>query len=421
MYSPGDSRTVHFSSVQNPINVAYAHSPDTSQTSLSPTLEGSYVLLMSHPFSPQLPNIASASNSTTDYGNNRILAPDSGHRRATADTSSASASVVPSNAFPVGNFSLVKPPQPTLYNPNCMSPGASFASPYSGLPPLFSSQPNSPQLMQQHFVVQQQQQQPPPPPQQQQASSPQMFAQQSSGGVPAATQTVMLLTAEPTVTPSGSFYSLQPASPQMAAAAAMQGGSTQIISPLHLSTPNPQAGSVQGQLAYFVNPAAPSGVMSFSHFPEGFVAIQGPPPWQGQTSVAVQHPGSSAPPSSPSFFTVSGGGSALTMQSVVPSYASHASSTPPVATAAAAAVPRYSPGGGGHHHGGNTSGQPAAGGSPGGAQPAALGVRSFMAPKPVGSCMVRDAPLIPNIPPLALPCPAWGKIPTLAAAGAIGD
>ncbi|KPI84687.1 hypothetical protein ABL78_6256 [Leptomonas seymouri] len=408
MYSSDDPRRAHLPSGQHPVNVAYAQSPENSQVSVTSAPEGSYVFLMQQPFCSQFPSIVPASNNTMEFGNNRVLAADTGLRCAIADASNISATVVPGNAFPMGSVSMMKTSHPSPYNPAGMNPGTSFQSPCSNLTPLLSQSsspqlPTQPQTMQQHFVVQQQ------------LNNPQTFAQQSGGAVPAATRTVMLFTADPSTASNGSFY-FHPASPQMAAAAAMQGSPAQIISPLQLSSPNPQGGNVQGQLAYLVNSSAPPGVMSFSAYPEQFVAFQGPATWAGSTPVTMQHHGPHAPPSSQSCLAVSSSGSAVPMQSVM-SYTPPDANTPLSSTAAA--VPRHIPGGGGNSssNNGNASGLPAAGGSPGGAQPAALGVRSFMAPKPVGSCMVRDTPLIPNIPPLALPCPAWGKIPTASMPG----
>ena len=439
MYGSGDPHRAHLTSGQNPVNLTYAPSPESSQVSATsgpPSLERNIVFLMPQQYCPPVANIASSSNGTTEFGSSHVLT-DSGQRCAIGDLSNSSTSVIPGNALPLSGFSLVKPvqgsSQPTLYNPAGINVGASFASQNSYLTPLLS-QPTSPQLstqspmLPQHFVLQpqpptqqqqqQQQLQPPPPPQQQQQpSSPQAFIQQSSGAVPAAAHTLMFISADPGNAPGGSFYSLQPASPQMAAA--MQGATAHIISPVQLSSPNPPIANVQGQVAYVVNTTAPPALVSYSAYPEHFVTLQGPTTWQNATTVAVRQappappapPAPHTPPSSQSFLAISSaGGRVMGMPPVMPSYTPPSSSTPPVPPVAA---PRHNLSGGGGHSISSASGAPAAAsGSPGSAQPAALGVRSFMAPHPVGSCMVRDAPLIPTIPPLALPCPAWGKIPT---------
>jgi hypothetical protein len=200
----------------------------------------------------------------------------------------------------------------------------------------------------------------------------------------------------------------------------VQSGTTQILSPLQLSSPNPQVGNMQGQVTYVVNSAASPAMVSYSAYPERLVTIQGPAAWQGPAAAVAVHQGPPPvpQPSSQSYVAVAGGGSSgggggpVSVHSVVPSF-----SPPPSVSAG----PRHPTASGSYSNVSSSStsggGPAAASGSPGGQLPAALGVRSFMARNPVGCCMVRDAPLIPNIPPLALPCPAWGKIPTASTTG----
>ncbi|GET90520.1 hypothetical protein, unknown function [Leishmania tarentolae] len=410
MFNPYDPRRVFID--PNPssatIPFPYASATDSAQVPLGPRPEGNIVYL-TPPYPSQVSGNPSASNSTTEFSNSQLLGIHSANHKTSEASTPGTIGASGATAASVSLVNLMQQPQPpsnVSYDPARMS--SSTTTSFSRYPATQSgfSQPNTPmqatqpQMLQQSFVLQ--------------AHSPtQTFTASSAAGTPPARQRLMLISGPAPATAMSPFYTYQAAA---GTAAAIQCGSshhppsttTQIISPLQLTSPNPQGNSGSGNFAYVVESGSPAPLLAYSVSQSSFVRVASPP-WPPAAGMPMLS-STSGTPTMASHEGTSGADAALlqspTQQPFSPSTAMRSQSHCPGSFLgpSEAAPTSTSPA----RAGGTTA---AAGGSPDGMQPAALGVRNFSAPEPVGSCLLPNVPLDPIIPPLALPCPRWGKLP----------
>nr|CAJ2477164.1 unnamed protein product [Leishmania braziliensis] len=411
MFNPYDPRRVYID--PNPssasISFPYTSATDSTQVPLGSRPEGN-VLYVTPPFPSQVSGTPSASNSTTEFANSQLLGAHSASLK-TGETSTAATMGAPATA--ASSVSLVNLMQPSQspsnisYDPSRMSSNTTTSfSRYPAAQTVFS-QPNTPlqatqtQILQQPLVLQ--------------AHSPsQAFTAQGTAATPPSRQRLMLISGPAPTTSMSPFYPYQTAAATGAAAAIQSGSShhppsatTQLISPLQLTSPTSQGHAGSGNFAYVVESGSPAPLLAYSVPQPPFVSIASQH-WPPAAAVTMLSSASETPTMAPREST--SGVDAASLQSPTPDVLSRGAmesqghypgsflTSSDTALANMSAV----------RAGGTTA---AAGGSPEGMQPAALGVRNFSAPEPVGSCLLPNLPLDPIIPPLALPCPRWGKLP----------
>ncbi|KAG5473881.1 hypothetical protein LSCM1_04516 [Leishmania martiniquensis] len=405
MFNPYDPRRVYLDPNSSSTSIPFSYAPATnsSQVPLGPRPDGNIVYLTPG-FHSQVPGTSSASNSTAEYANSQLLGTQVGNQRA------GEASTAATTSAPVSIVNLMQPPQPLSnisYDPARMSSGtrASFSQ-YIAAQPAFS-QPNAPlqaaqsQMLQQPIVLQAN-------------SSSQSFTPSGAAATPPGSQRLMLISGPTHARPINTFYPYQGTA--AGAPAAMQSGpshhppatTTQLISPLQAASRTPQGHSGSGNFAYVVEPGSPASLLAYSMSQQSFVPITNTP-WPPAAAVPVLSSASETPTMALREGNSGVDGASLrssTQQSLTTSAAVGSQSHRPGSSVAS---PDAAPTSMSTARGGGTTA--AAGGSPDGIQPAALGVRNFFAPEPVGSCLLPNLPLDPIIPPLALPCPRWGKLP----------
>lgn len=410
MFNPYDPRRVFID--PNPSSASipfpYASATDSAQVPHGPLPEGN-ILYLTPSYPSQVSGTPSASNSITEFSNSQLLGIHSANHK-TGETSTAATIGTPATtAASVSLVNLMQPPQPpsnVSYDPARMS--SSTATPFSRYPatqPGFS-QPNTPlqatqpQMLQQSFVLQ--------------AHSPsQPFTASSAAATPPARQRLMLISGPAPATSMSPFYPYQAAA---GTTAAMQSGSshqppsttTQLISPLQLTSPTSQGHSGSGNFAYVVESGSPAPLLAYSVSQPSFVRVASQP-WPPAAAVPMLSSASGTPTMAPRESTLGVDAASLQSPTQQPFSTSAAMGSQSHCPGSFLASPEAAPTSTSPARAGGTTA--AAGGSPDGMQPAALGVRNFSAPEPVGSCLLPNVPLDPIIPPLALPCPRWGKLP----------
>ncbi|KAK7200258.1 hypothetical protein NESM_000077800 [Novymonas esmeraldas] len=434
MFTPNDPQRAFLDQSPGAASTPFLYGPviETPPGPPGPRHEGSIVYLTGPPLAqqmPSMPNTTSASNSTTEFSNTQVLGSHvaahkpGGVPSATTPGTLASASASMSHL----NMVPVPPPSNLPYDPAWAPGGSATAFSRHPAPQSAFSQPNSPlQPVQRYYL--------------QPFSPPQVFAAPNPAPAASASQPPPL-PSPPSATPSmPAFYTIHSAG---AGAATVHGGVPQYPSAagtrhnqsLHLasaSTSQTHPGGIAG--AYVVDPNSPSSHLAYSLSSQSAfgTTISAPPPQWAPPPLppppAAAAPAAAAMPMAPS---TSGVPTALLRESATgaggaslrtPTQHSFSASATAAAAAAAGSQPRYSgsflssarspptSSAAGRTAAGCTTAA-AAGGSPEGLHPAALGVRGFTAPEPVGCCMLPHLLFDPTVPPLALPCPRWGKLP----------
>ncbi|KAG5499097.1 hypothetical protein GH5_03800 [Leishmania sp. Ghana 2012 LV757] len=405
MFNPYDPRRVYLdpNSSSTSIPFSYATASSSSQVPLGPRPEGNIVYLTPG-FTSQVPGTSSASSSTAELVNPQLLGTQAASQRtgeaSTAATTSASVSIV----------NLMQPAQPLpniSYDPARMGTGTTASFPrYLATQPTFSQsntplQAAQPQMLQQPIVLQ--------------ANSPSpTFAPSGAAATSPGSQRLMLISGPAPARSMNPFYPYRATA--AGAPAAMQSSSshhspattTQLISPLQVASHASQSRSGSGNFAYVVESGSPAPLLAYSMPQQSFVPVTNPP-WSPGAALSVLSSASGTPTMAPrksnsgveAASLRSSAQQSLATSVVVGSQNNLPGTSPASPDAAPTSMPTA-------RAGGTTA---AAGGSPDGIQPAALGVRNFFAPEPVGSCLLPNLPLDPIIPPLALPCPRWGKLP----------
>lgn len=415
MYNPNDPQRMYldpnFTGHTYPFT--YTAITDPSQVPQGPRPEGN-VAYQPTPFASNLSSTLSPSNSTTEYSNTQQQLGASIITYKPGDSPAVGASVPASAAVPYINLMQPPPapPSPAFDAQRMTAAGQapSFAL-FPGAQTVFS-QPNTPlqatqtpQVYQAPYLIQSRQQ-------------PQTFtaaAAPTTDTPPATPQHLLFFPSAAQATSVTSFYSLTPAA---AAPTAVVGGggashlaSSAAGSAMAYQQPTPPAHSGGGTVAYVVD----AGQLLSVTMSPSYVRVTSPS-WSAATP--LYNTASAATLAPRDSFSLAGAGAAA-----APSTSQQRPFSAARATAARHATSMrgdarpppinaliHRPTGGALAAGASTTAA-AAGGSPEGIQPAALGVRNFSAPEPVGSCLLPNLPLDPIIPPLALPCPRWGKLP----------
>ncbi|KAG5490325.1 hypothetical protein JKF63_00445 [Porcisia hertigi] len=410
MFTPYNPRGVYLDPNMSGVSNAFAYASvtDSPQPPLGPRADGG-MMYLTHSFPSRVPGGTSSASTTADFTNSQMVGAQSASHK-TSESSAATAVGAPvTTTAPVSLVSMMHPPQPpSSISYDISRVGNNTTTPFSRLPaaPPAFSQPSTPlgaaqqQMLQQPFVLHAH-------------SSSQAYTTPSAAVPSPAGRRLMLFSGHAPTTSISPLY--QYPGTTAAPAAAMQGGpshhppttTNQLLSPL-LTSSSSKGHSGGGNFAYVMEPGSTAPLLTYSVSQSSIVSVASQP-WPTTAAAPMLSSSTGTPSMAPreshlcldaasvqsptqrSFATSTAMGSQSHGPASFPGFLHSAPSSMSAARA-----------------GGTTA---AAGDSPDGMQPAALGVRNFSAPEPVGRCLLPNLPLDPIIPQLALPCPRWGKLP----------